>query len=108
MILVGIEIKLWAKRLKHLPINIYENYFALIIHESHDCCSSFIDSFLSPRIFRFQTNDATLGEFYIEINHPTHSCESILNVCYGSDFRVSENVSFFNQFKQDLTLFAYF
>jgi hypothetical protein len=40
-------------------------------------------------------NDSTLREFHIETNDPTHLFQELLNVCYGSSFRICENVSFF-------------
>jgi hypothetical protein len=39
--------------------------------------------------------DPTLREFYIETKDPTNLFERLLEVCYGSSFRICENISFF-------------
>jgi hypothetical protein len=91
----GVEINLSAKGLANLPRNVYENDFTFIVGESRYHCPSFIASFLSPRICHLQANDATLREFCIETDDPTHLFEKILAVCYGSSFRIYENISFF-------------
>jgi hypothetical protein len=50
---------------------------------------------LSPRISDLQEKDPTLREFYIETEDPTNLFSKLVEVCYGSSFRVCENVSFF-------------
>jgi hypothetical protein len=91
----GIEITLSTTGFRNLPRNVYENDFAFIVGESRYYCPSFIASFLSPRICCLQMKDSTIREFCIETEDPTHSFEKLLEVCYGSSFRVCENVSFF-------------
>jgi hypothetical protein len=93
--LTGVEIALSAKGLRNLPKNVYENDFTFIVDKSCYHCPSFLASFLSPRICRLQMKDPTLREFHIETDDPTDLFETILEVCYGSSFRVCENISFF-------------
>jgi hypothetical protein len=91
----GVELTLSAKGLRNLPSNVYSNDFTFIVGESRYHCPSFIASFLSPRICHLQMNDATLLEFHIETDDPDHLFGELLQVCYGSSVRISENVSFF-------------
>jgi hypothetical protein len=93
--LSGVELTLSAKGLGNLPKNVYENDFTFIVGESHYHCPSFLASFLSPRICHLQKKDPTLREFSIETKDPTYLFEKLLEVCYGSSFRVCENVPFF-------------
>jgi hypothetical protein len=47
-------------------------------------------------------SDPTLREFDIETQDPTQLFEKLLEVCYGSSFRVCENISFFKSVFREL------
>jgi hypothetical protein len=94
-VFTGVEITLSAKGLGNLPRNIYDDDFTFIVGKSHYHCPSFLASFLSPRICDLQTKDSTLREFCIETDDPTHLFERLLEVCYGSSFRICDNIPFF-------------
>jgi hypothetical protein len=91
----GVEISLSAEGFRNLPRNVYENDFTFIVGENRYHCPSFLASFLSPRICDLQTKDPTLREFCIETKDPTNLFSKLLEVCYGSSFRVCESKSFF-------------
>jgi hypothetical protein len=98
----GVEISLSAKGFRNLPRNVYENDFTFIVGENLYYCPSFVASFLSPRICDLQKKDPTLREFHIETKDPTHLFEKLLEVCYGSSFRVCESISFFGSIFNEL------
>jgi hypothetical protein len=85
-----------------LPRNVYENDFTFIIGENRYYCPSFLASLLSPRICNLQTKDPTLREFCIETKDPTNLFSKLLEVCYGSSFRVCESKSFFMSILKEL------
>jgi hypothetical protein len=85
-----------------LPKNVYENDFTFIVGENRYYCPSFVASFLSPRICDLQKKDPTLQEFCIETEDPTNLFEQLVEVCYGSSFRVCESKSFFKSILTEL------
>jgi hypothetical protein len=91
----GVEISLPAKGFRNLPTNLYQNDFTFIVGENRYVCPSFLASFLSPRICDLQMKDATLREFYIETQDPTNLFQKLLEVCYGSSFRICASISSF-------------
>jgi hypothetical protein len=118
---IDVEVTLSAKGLRNLPKNVYEHDFTFIVCENRYDCPSFLASFVSPRICSLQKKDVTLQEFYIETEDPTDLFKTIIEVCYGSSFRVKDNLSFyrsifcelgnrelyeqvFGQFDEDLTI----
>jgi hypothetical protein len=98
----GVEISFSAKGFGNLPKNVYENDFTFIVGDNRYYCPSFVASFLSPRICHLQMKDPTLREFYIETKDPTTLFSKLLEVCYGSSFRVCESKSFFGSILTEL------
>jgi hypothetical protein len=65
----------------------------------------FLASFLSLRICDLQKKNPTLRDFSIEIQNPTDFFSKLLEVCYGSSFRVCESkIIFWIDFDSDLTI----
>jgi hypothetical protein len=97
--LLGVEIALSAKGFRNLPKNIYKNDFTFIVGQNRYHCPSFIASFLSPRICHLQMSDPTLQEFEIETNDETNSFQNVLELCYGSSFRICKQDSILKSIK---------
>jgi hypothetical protein len=85
----GVEISLSMKGFRKLPRNVYENDFPLIVGENRYYSPSFLASLLTPQICDLQKKEPTLRESCIETKDPTNVFEKLVEVCRGSNFRVS-------------------
>jgi hypothetical protein len=91
-----VQVGLSAKGLANIPGNIYENDFTFIVGEDRYQCSSFIASFLSPRIGQLQVSDSTLQQFVIATKDPEHYFHNFM--CLGEGCKMTltnENSGFF-------------
>jgi hypothetical protein len=87
------EIRLSSKGLAQLPANCYENDFTLIAGGQAHHCPCWAADFISPRISRLRSADATIREFRIEVNDCSDAIESLLSFREGIGLEIEVNDS---------------
>jgi hypothetical protein len=78
------EIHLSSKGLAQLRENYYENDFTFIVDGLEYHCPCWVADFVSPRISRLRSSDATIRKFCLEVKNLSDSFERLLFCRHGS------------------------
>jgi hypothetical protein len=84
------EVRLSANGLVNIQRSLYADDFTFVFGGKRYGCPSFIAEFLSPRISRLRSIDATVCEFIIEDDDSAHDFADILSLASGASLSVTD------------------